>query len=97
MSYLDLLIIAALCAGAAWTLLRAMEPGMLLSYWMNVLDKMNTHQSPDWQKLISKPLGYCGFCFTFWVALGFALSLGVAAIPSVLVSLAAVAIYSQLE
>lgn len=37
------------------------QPGMLLDWWNNILNKM-----PDW---ISKPLGTCEYCFSGQVAL----------------------------
>lgn len=70
-------ILSALCVAAlAALILGLMESGRPLEWYSRALDRME-HTAPDWIAWAAKPLGKCGFCFTFWfgAACGIALNL----------------------
>jgi hypothetical protein len=64
----EIFFLALVCALASVFLSDIKEPGMLLSAWGRLLDRMANSRSPI-ARALSKPLGNCIWCFTPWVSL----------------------------
>lgn len=62
-------------ASIAALLLAVMDDGRpLYRYWAWLSNFY--HEGPEWLAWLAKPLGYCGFCFSFWVGVSGGLACG---------------------
>lgn len=85
---------AAVQVGAlAFLALALMQPGMPLGLYSRLLSRLyNT--GPEWIAWIAKPMGYCPFCFSWWVGVFGGLAYGATPFEAVLFGAVSVLINS---